>query len=319
MATRHRSDPGSGSGAPRFPGTFLLAFREAVTGLGWQLRRWLGDAVECVDAEGREQVVGLENLYRRAKRAERADWPELISSFLQTSQMGPIDDPPKDLASVADQILVRLGPPLATQDGPEVWQKPIEGTGLCLSLVIDFPQSMFYVTAALVEESEKPGEDWLDLAVQNLLKKTPPESFQVVHEESGLKQSCVGDAYDSSRVLLVSALVPEGAQYGVMVAMPGRDELLVMPVNKMSLQFLPLLKMAAEKNFKNAPYPISDEVFWIREGKWHLFPIKLRNHEANVRPPDEFIPVIKELVPESADEEEVDETEDPDVPLDSDA
>jgi hypothetical protein len=313
MGSRHRSDPGSGSGAPRFPGTFLLAFREAAAGLGWQVRRWLGDAVECVDVEGREQVVGLENLYRRAKRAERADWTELITGFLQTSQMGPIDDPPKDLAKVADQILVRLGPPLATQDGPEVWQLPIDGTALCMSLVIDFPQSMFYVTVEMVENSEKAGEEWLEQAIENLLKKTPPESFQVVHEESGLRQSCVGDAYDSSRVLVLGELVPEGRPHGVMVALPGRDELLVMPVTKVSLQFLPLLKVAAEKNYKNAPYPISDEVFWIREGKWHLFQIQVRNQQANIQPPEAFLPILQELLPEAAEPQEPDaETDSPD-------
>ncbi len=304
MSSRHRSDPGSGSGQPRYPGTFLLAFREAVAAVGWQVRRWLGDAVECVDAEQRQQVVGLENLYRRARRAERADWVELIADFLKTSQLGPIDDPPEDLATVADKLLVRLGPPLATgAKGPAVWQQTIDGTPLVLSLVVDFPQSMFYVTVEMVEKSGKPGEDWLTQALANLLRQTPPDSFKVIHEESGLRQSSVGDAYDSSRALLLDDLVPDSRQYGHIVALPGRDELLIMAVTAASLPFLPLLKVVAVKNYKSAPYPISADVFWIKDGKWRVFMMDVRDNQANIQPPDDFLPILRELMPETAEQE----------------
>ena len=71
MPSRGRSNPGHGSTPPKYPGTFLLAFREAVAGLGWQVRKWMGHLVECADPEGREHVVGLENLFRRARQHER--------------------------------------------------------------------------------------------------------------------------------------------------------------------------------------------------------------------------------------------------------
>jgi hypothetical protein len=300
MTMHHRSHPGYGSGSPRYPGTFLLAFREALAALNWQARRWLGDSVECVDAEGREQVIGLENLYRRARRVERAEWPEMIGDFLKTGQEAPLDDPPKDLNAVAEQVLCRLGPPLTVRgDMPVVWQQPIAGTGLFVNLVIDFPQSMFYVTQEMIETSGKPGEDWLQQALVNLLKQTSAESLAVIHEESGLRQSCVGDAYDSSRVLLLDELLPESRDNGHLVALPGRDELLVLPVNATTLPFLPFLKMVAEKNHKSAPYPISNDVFWIRAGQWHLFQIELRDNQANIQPPEEFLPILRELMPEA--------------------
>jgi hypothetical protein len=305
MTPHHRSDPGSGSGPARYPGTFLLALREALAGLGWQTRRWLGDAVQCVDSEGREQVIGLENLFRRARRVERADWPELITDFLQTGQMAPIDDPPKDLESVAEQLLCRLGPPLAARrEGPALWSQAVAGTPLFVNLVIDFPRSMFYVTQEMIDHSGKSGDEWLNKALANLHKQTPADSFTVLHEESGLRQGSVGDAYDSSRVLLLDALLPESGRHGYFVALPGRDELLVMPVTTASLPFLPFLKVVAEKNHKNAPYPISEEVFWIRGGQWHVFPIDVRNNEANMQPPAEFLPLLQELVPETPEEPE---------------
>src|SRR4051812_29207279 len=113
MPSRGRSHPGLGSSSPRYPGTFLLAFREAVAGLGWQVRKWMGHLVECADPEGREHVVGLENLYRRARQHDRATWPSVITEFLQTVTAGnDTETMPNELATVADRLLVRLGQPL---------------------------------------------------------------------------------------------------------------------------------------------------------------------------------------------------------------
>jgi hypothetical protein len=299
MTSRHRSHPGFGSGPPRYPGTFLLAFRSAVADLGWETRRWLGDAVECVTPDGREQVVGLENLFRRARKSDRADWPDLIADFLRTGTQEPVDDPPQNLDEVADQVLFRLGPPMSPRsEGPAVWQQQIEGTNLFVNLVIDFPKSMFYVTQEMIERSGKPGPDWLAKATENLRRQTGESCFAMLHEESGLRQSNVGDAYDSSRALLLDAVLPEGCSHGFLVALPGRDELLVMPVTPTALQFLPLLKVVAEKNHASAPYPISSEVFWIRAGRWHMFNIEVKDEQASIQPPDEFLPILRELMPE---------------------
>jgi hypothetical protein len=85
MPQRLRSHPVSGESQPRYPGTFLLAVREALASQGWVIRSWLGNAIKCVDSIGREQVIGLENLFRRARQVDRAQWPELVVDFLQTS------------------------------------------------------------------------------------------------------------------------------------------------------------------------------------------------------------------------------------------
>src|SRR5262245_8329098 len=82
MAKQNRGDPNARAGASPYPGTFLLALREAVAGLGWQVRRWQGDRVACVDAEGHEYVIGVANLYRRARRVDRSEWPALMVDFL---------------------------------------------------------------------------------------------------------------------------------------------------------------------------------------------------------------------------------------------
>src|SRR5436190_15681947 len=115
--SRGRSDPGSGSGTPRYPGSFLLAFREAAGQLNWQFQRLVNDMAGCVDAEGKEHFVGVENLYRRAKRMPREQWPQLIAEFLQTVSVAEkADNLPPNLESVAEQLLVRLGKPIKLED-----------------------------------------------------------------------------------------------------------------------------------------------------------------------------------------------------------
>jgi hypothetical protein len=299
MSQRGRSDPGHGSGAPRYPGTFLLAFREAAAGMNWQVRRWIGDMVECADAQGKDHMIGLENLYRRARRAQRQEWPDLIGEFLRTvSGADQGEGLPTDLAAVSGQLLVRLGHPLKVmpQDA-KVWSQPLAGTDLCLNLVIDYPNRMSYVTEQLVADSGIPGADWLERGLANLRARTPPDCFQVIHEESGMLLAGVADAYDSSRALLLEQLLPQARSEGYFVILPGRDELLVLPVTLKAIPHVHLLKVLAEKNFKSVPYPISDQVYWVHRGVWRLFPIDVRAKEVTVQPPPEFEDILDRLVP----------------------
>jgi hypothetical protein len=299
MPSNNRSNPGLSSGPPRYPGTFLLAFREALGNLNWQARRWLGDAVACVDSEGEEHLVGLENLYRRARREERESWPALIGDFLtkvREAENARVAD--VDLAAVADHLMVRFGRPIVNRSTPSPpWWQPVEGTELGVNLVIDQPDTMVYVTEEMIAASAKPGEEWLAKALKNLRGRTPADCLEIVHEESGLRLCSVGDAYDSARALLVEDLLPESAPAGVLVAIPSRDELLILPVEPKALIHLHLMKMLAEKNYQNAPYAISDSVYWSRAGSWQVFPVTIRKDKVEVKPPSEFLDLVSKMTP----------------------
>jgi hypothetical protein len=297
-----RCDPGRGTGPPRYPGTFMLAFREAVAGMGWKISRWLGDAVECVDDQRREQIVRLENLYRRARQENRSTWPELIADFLRSVPREHLDNPPANLAEVADRLLVRLGPPIPKQGNIEIWSRPLVQPYLAISLVIDYPQSMSYVTVQMMEESGRHEDEWVDRAMANLDARTPAECIQVVDPGSGLRHCAVGDAYDSSRALILDKIVSDLPEDGCFVAIPGRDQLLVLPVTAEGLTHVALLKNVAEKFHKSAPYSISDQVFWVRGREWFHFPIELGEDNARVQPPAEFIKILERLAPEEGEQ-----------------
>lgn len=307
---RDRNDPGSGSGIPpRYSGTFLLALRETLAGLNWQIRRWLGDAIDCVDAEGEEHTVGLENLYRRARREDRSRWPELIRDFLTRVRTAEVlADVEAKLAEVADRLMVRLGQPFSgVPETMRVWSQELVGTPLSINLVIDHSDTMSYVTEEMVAGSGQPGSDWLQQALDNLRERTPEDCFSVVHEESGMLLCAVADAYDSSRALLLDSLLPETFEHGCLVGLPSRDEMLVLPITGESLPYLHLMKLLAEKNYKTAPYAISSEVFWVHQGVWRHFPIEMRGTELVVRPPPEFVEVFERLEPDEEEKEPPDE------------
>ena len=290
-----RSNPGFGSTPPRYPGSFLVAVREGLASAGWQPRKWLGLAVECLDQDGREQVLGLENLYRRLRGEERPRWPELIVEMLrnvpaETSATTALRD-------VAERILVRLGPPMARLGDPEkeIWFRPLLGKHFGLTLVVDHPNAMSYVNQGQLAESGADAEYWLERALENLRQRTPPGAARVAHEESGLLQCELGDAYDSSRALILEWLLPEHRENGYFVAVPGRDHLLVLPVLKRSLEFVAWLRMIAAKAHQGVPYPISPDVFWVHAGTWRPFGIELGGDKIVVRPPPEFEEVLRRL------------------------
>src|SRR5262245_56457433 len=265
MYPRARSNPGRQSSPPRYPGSFLLALREALEEMQWQPRRWLGMAVECLDADGHEQVLGLENLYRRRRRAARATWPVLIGEMPRS--VARESSATVNRNEVAERILLRLGPPFAPMsEGKEIWFQPLVGKRLGVTLVIDYPNSMSYVTEQQIAESNQAAAAWLDRAVANLRGKTPDHCVKRVHEEPGLQHCEVGDAYDSSRAMLLDWLMPGHAEDGFFVAVPGRDHLLVLPVAKDALSHVAWLRAVATKTHQTVPYPISGEVFWVREG-----------------------------------------------------
>src|SRR5208337_3786005 len=110
MPSFGHSNPGQGFGA-RYPGTFMLALREAIAKLGWQAQTWKGSSVACIDAAGEPREIGLENLYRRLRREPRERWPEMLADLLG-SVAAEVATPPDDLNEVAAQIMVRLGPPV---------------------------------------------------------------------------------------------------------------------------------------------------------------------------------------------------------------
>jgi hypothetical protein len=64
----------------------------------------------------------------------------------------------------------------------------------------------------------------------------------------------------------------------------------------------PWLRAIAAKTYRDMPYPISPELFWVRRGQWHRFVIETEGEDILVKPPPEFADVVERLSPEIRDE-----------------
>jgi hypothetical protein len=283
---------------PVLPTGFRAAVSHALADLGYTVSGWEADGVNVRppngDKEG-EQYVGLANLYRRAKAADKAEWPAMIRQFLG-HVTGALGGPkiPDDLTAAAGQLRPRLGKPFSRQGKAYPWGIPLPGTGLEINLVIDYPNTMAYVTDDMLKKTGKAGEDLLDLALANLKDATPPDFFEKVSDELDIYVGHTGDGYDAARALLAEDLLPESPA-GFWIALPSREELAVWPVSFPALSKIHVLKLFAQDNYRDHAYPITDEVFWLSNGSWYRFGIKVDEKNVTVSPPDEFLAVLNQL------------------------
>jgi hypothetical protein len=285
-----------GSGVPSaLPGGFRAAVTSSLAGMGYAVVGWEPDGVNVIapDKDG-EQYVGLANLFRRAKAAEKAEWPQMIREFLG-HVTGAISGTqiPDDLTTVAGRLRPRLGKPFTREGKAYPWGVPLPGTDLEINLVIDFPNTMAYVTDEMLAKTGKAGEDLLNLALANLRAATPPDFFDKVSEELDIYIGHTGDGYDAARALLIDDLLPDSPA-GFWVVIPSREELAVWPVSFAALEKIHVIKMFAQDNYREHAYPVTDEVFWVWQGMWYPFGITIEDKNVTVSPPDEFLKVLEE-------------------------
>jgi hypothetical protein len=264
--------------------------------MGYAVVGWEPDGVNVIapDKEG-EQYIGLANLHRRAKSAEKGDWPRLIRDFLG-HVTGAINDTPipDDLTTIAGRLRPRLGRPFARGGKAGPWGIPLCRTGLEINLVIDFPNTMAYVTDEMIAKTGQAGEDLLNLALANLRADTPPDFFEKVSEELDIYVGRGGDGYDAARALLIDDLLPDSPA-GFWVVIPSREELAVWPVSFPALAKIHAIKLFAEDNYREHAYPVTDEVFWVWQGTWYPFGITIDERNVTISPPSEFMAALKEL------------------------
>ena len=278
------------------PSGFRAAVTHALADLGYSVGSWEPDGVNVVaPASEGAQYIGLSNLYRRAKAAEKVEWPAMIREFLGhlTGAIGGTKIP-DDLTTVSAQLRPRLGKPFSREGKAHPWGIPLPGTGLEINLVVDFPNTMAYVTEDMLRSTRKAGEDLLDVALANLRADTPGDFFERVSEELDIYVGHTGDGYDAARALLVEDLLPESPA-GFWVAIPTREELAVWPVSFDALSKIHVIKLFAQDNYRDHAYPVTDDVFWVRDGVWHRFDIRVDEKEVTVSPPDEFLTVLRQL------------------------
>lgn len=283
-----------------YPFEFRALVVRELESCGLALKQWRDDGLEVERDDGREQYVGLANLYRRVISNPAELSGQLIRNFFRNAHVGDtvqLDRIPDQIGEAADRLRARLTTPFGDVDHAP-WTMSLDGVDeLAVSLVLDYPTMMAFVTKPMAEKSVTPMEEWVQRGIANLKATAPDDWLQLVHPDEGIWCGHANDSYDAARALILCDLA-ECDDLGWLVCVPARDWLFARKVDSEGLNYFHLLKVIAERAYAEQPYPISDQVYWVRPGnRWSPFPIQIDDTQVTISPPPEFIAAL-ELTPD---------------------
>jgi hypothetical protein len=279
-----------------YPFEFRALVVQALEANGLALKEWRDDGLEVERDDGQMQFVGLANLYRRVVTSPAEMSAELVRNFFRHAHVADADQLgqtiPDNIDDAPDRVRARLTRTYGDADHAP-WCLPIDPDGeLAVCLVLDFPTMMAFVTKPMADRTATPMAEWVARGVQHLRDTAPEGWLQPLHPEQGIWVGHANDSYDAARALILCDTTPDNP-LGWVVAVPTRDWLFARPVDREGLQFVHLLKLRAEWAFGEQPYPISDQVYWVRPGhRWVKIPMQFDGDRVMVTLPPELIDAL---------------------------
>ena len=274
-----------------YPWQFRAWVVREVEKMGLDILDWRDGGLDATDAKGEKRFIGLANLFRRVCSSPSEVSEQIVRNFFESAQVDTQGESPllpDSIDDAAEQLRIRIGKPF-TDDDKAPWSMTLPGLDeLALNLVVDYPTMMAFVTKPMMEASSAGPEHWLERGLDNVRKAAPENWLQLMHEKEGLWLGHVEDSYDAARALAICELTGSD-ELGWLIAIPARDWLFARKVDREGLQFFHFLKIFAERAYGEQPYPISDQVYWVRPGnRWMRFPIQVEDNQVTVSPPPEF-------------------------------
>jgi hypothetical protein len=281
------------------PPTYPLKFRAAVVReietLGLDLLSWRDDGIDVADPSGEQRFLSLANLYREISLQPPEETQDIVHRFIERVFV-PSDDRPAELPETldagAERLMIRVGPPHADADNSP-WSDFIPGVDdLVLSLVFDYPTMVAYVSKSMMADSSGTADQWVQQARLNLYNGTGEGWLQPAFPEMGIYAGNKQDSYDAARALVFHDLADKD-EAGWLISLPSRDLLYARKVEPSGVPHFHMLKVLARDAVAKMPYPISDEVYWIRPSReWVKIRIDLEDERVNIYPPQELVDLL---------------------------
>jgi hypothetical protein len=285
-----KTHPGFGYPAP-YPGSFVHALRQSLQGLGWTLEGWRGIAAAIRRGED-VAVLEPEIPYRRLRNLPRDRWAPVLSEWLAAL---PSTSWPEEEGAGEPRI---ANPFIRSALGETVTYAVLIPQDLALVVSQSGPSGSSILTDEAIRRSGRAGADYFESAVENVAHRTTRDSYRPV-DELGIFEAAVGDGMDASRVFLMEEHFKE-APDGFFVSIPSRDRLLFLPILRETLPAAPKLHQLAEETYRTAVHPISNRLYWVKQGTWELFGFKREPGRIEIVPPQPFVEVLHRLLPEAS-------------------
>lgn len=213
-------------------------------------------------------VAGLTNLARAVAGYRRRHWREIVHQHFD-QLAGNLHQPPPLPADLAESLYLRL---VATDGIPPEWadSAPELAPGLlCVpSTHSDRAVAMHFDLGRLGMTREQATRTGL----ANLRRL--PDEMQILRHDSAEVAAISGTIFTASRALVLDTVLREtlrveNPSYGVLVAAPVRDLLLVHVIHdNRVVPAMDLMVSVAMKSFSEQPGPISPHVYFVHDGRW---------------------------------------------------
>lgn len=210
-----------------------------------------------------------------------------------------VPDPEVPLPSFAesrDDLLLRLVPQEWPQQLPDMLRQS-DLPGLVTALVLDSPQSIRTLTTKDAKEWSKSPQTLFDIGLENLRKKSLPESENL---EIGDGINVLALADDSYFLAAQTLLMKEHPQWqglhGCLVAIPRRDTLLLYPVqDSQVVTVLNLLPTICRHLHDEGPGSVSPDIFYYDGNSFEIVAIEEKEGVLTIDPPANLVRALVEI------------------------
>ncbi|MGZ0148886.1 hypothetical protein ACXJJ3_17560 [Kribbella sp. WER1] len=243
----------------------------AAAGLGLSLSYHGDAALVPVDRSADRPVLGLGNLARVVSRYEEDRWPEIVTEHLgavvEQFRAGPPVPPADPERELIQRIVARDAlPPDWTEDRPDF----LPGLIAAPSTQQDDIITLFLDAADL--GVSRTDADRFGLANLRRLE----DDVTYLGDEGARIAFVSGTGYGASRALVLDTVLRESlevehAPFGVLAAVPARDNLMLHVIEDLSMiPALGLMLSLAARSYARDPGPLSPDVYLVTpELVWH--------------------------------------------------
>jgi hypothetical protein len=136
----------------------------------------------------------------------------------------------------------------------------------------------------------------LEIAHWNLRRKTPTQGFRRVDTVQGLSAYVAKDDLSSSRALCLLDLIRPWPFEGVLVGLPTRDQLLVLPMDSQNvIQSMRVMALAGDNAREGGAKTLSDQLYWFDGDRWEWLEVSHQQHQIEIAPSSRFMDALERI------------------------
>ena len=239
------------------------------------------------------QTLGLTNIVQTLAQEPSDEWAAAVDKHLDAALGAVASGQPKTFAAAARDLRVALYEAAyldqyGSSDGDGVVAREV-AKGLFAAVVFDQGGAVQVVTDGQARAWGASEEKLFQRATQNTLGGRPPQAL--IEQGFGLVNQ---GFYATSWLLEIDELLEDPAPDGVLVVVPRRGELVFHPLTPSTdAAVLQALADGAVGSYIEGPNPVSDDVYWWREGEVTTIATRSRGSRVQIAVPPRLARLLR--------------------------